>query len=115
MEYYINPSWIYWINVIDSLRVFFITMIIGSGMCAIVAFPIAVAEDVMEESTFKKLEITACVIFIFSLLCMLFVPSKEVLIEMEVAKLATKQNVDLTVESLKSIVDYIIDAVAKLK
>lgn len=115
MEYYINPSWFYWINVIDSLKTFFIALMVSCGMCAIVAFPIAIAEDIMEESTFKKLEITVCVIFIFSLVCMLFVPSKEVLIEMEVAKLATKQNVDLTVESLKNIVDYIIDAVAKLK
>lgn len=115
MEYYISPSWIYWINVVDSLRVFFISLMITSGCCMIFAFPIAVAENVMEESTFKKLEITASIIFILSLLCMLFIPSKEVLIEMEVAKLATKQNVELTVESLKNIVDYIIDAVAKLK
>ena len=115
MEYYISPSWIYWINVVDSLRIFFISLMLISGCCMIFAFPIAIVEYVMKESTFKKLEITACVIFILSLFCMLFVPSKEVLIEMEVAKLATKQNVELTVESLKNIVDYIIDAVAKLK
>jgi len=115
MEYYINPSWIYWINVVDSLRIFFISLMVISGCCIVFAFPLAVLENVMEESTFKKLEITAGIVFILSLFCMLFVPSKEVLIEMEVAKLATKQNVDLTVESLKSIVDYIIDAVAKLK
>ena len=115
MEYYISPSWIYWINVVGSLRVFFISLMIISGGCAIFAFPMAVIEDVMEKSTFKKLEITVCIIFMLSLFCIVFVPSKEVLIEMEVAKLATKQNVELTVESLKNIVDYIIDAIAKLK
>ena len=115
MEYYISPSWIYWINVVGSLRVLFISLMVICGGCAIIVFPIAITEDLMEASTFKKLEITVCIIFMLSLFCIVFVPSKEVLIEMEVAKLATKQNVELTVESLKSIVDYIIDAVAKLK
>lgn len=115
MEYYISPSWIYWINVVGSLRTLFISLMVISGGCVIIALPMAVVEEVMEVSTFKKLEITACIIFMLSLFCMVFVPSKEVLIEMEVAKLATKQNVELTVESLKSIVDYIIDAIAKLK
>ena len=115
MEYYISPSWIYWINVIGSLQVLFISLMVFSGMGAIIAIPIIVAEDLIEENTGTKLEVIACVVFIISLFGLIFTPSKEVLIEMEVAKLATKQNVDLTVESLKSIVNYIIDAVAKLK
>lgn len=115
MEYYISPSWIYWINVVGSLRVLFISLMVICGGCAIIAFPLIVAEELIEESTFKKLEIIVCIIFMLSLFCIVFVPSKEVLIEMEVAKLATKQNVELTVESLKSIVDYIINAVSKLK
>lgn len=115
MEYYISPSWIYWINVVNSLKVFFVSLMIISGGSIILALPVTVVDNVIQESTFKKLEIIACIIFMLSLFCILFVPSKEVLIEMEVAKLATKQNVELTVESLKSIVDYIIDAVAKLK
>jgi len=115
MEYYISPSWIYWINVVDSLRAFFISLMIISGGCIVLALPVAVADNVIEESTFKKLEIAACVVFMLSLFCMLFVPSKQVLIEMEVAKFATKQNVELTVESLKSVVDYIVDAITKLK
>ena len=114
MEYYISPSWIYWINVIGSLRTLFISLMVFSVVGALIT-AIIVAENLIKENTGTKLEITACVIFIISLFGVIFVPSKEVLIEMEVAKLATKQNVELTVESLKSIVDYIIDAVAKLK
>jgi len=114
MEYYINPSWIYWISVADSLKTFFIVLMIGSGTCAIVALSL-ITEDIIEENTFKKLEIINFIIFIVSLLAITFIPSKEVLVEMEVAKLATKQNVDLTVESLKDIVNYIVNAIARLK
>ena len=34
---------------------------------------------------------------------------------MEIAKLVTKQNVELTVNSIKDIIDYVINAIINLK
>ena len=115
MEYYINPSWIYWINTVNSLRIVFITLTFLSAMLSIVWFVTWISGDEIENNTFKKGEIISVSIFIISLLVIIFVPSKQVLIEMEIAKLATKENIQLTVDSLKEITDYIINAIATLK
>ena len=45
----------------------------------------------------------------------IFVPSKSTMIEMMIAKYATYENADWTVESLKSVVDYIVEAFKAVK
>jgi len=113
MEYYVDPSWIYWINTIDSLRVVFIALTILSVIFGITWFIACAGAE--EYNALKKGEIISISVFIISLLAIIFVPSKQVLIEIEIAKLATKENIQLTVDSLKEITDYIINAIATLK
>lgn len=114
MEYYINPSWIYWINTIDSLRTVFMALTFIDIIFCIAWFMSWLHEDI-KDSAFKKGEIISVSIFIISLLVAIFIPSKQVLVEMEIAKLVTKENIQLTVDSLKEITDYIINAIATLK
>ena len=45
----------------------------------------------------------------------IFLPSKETLISMMIAKYATKENLGMTVEGIKSAVDYIMDAIKEIK
>lgn len=120
MEYYINPSWVYWINVLDWVEGIALFSMILCGVACIVAFIIMMenrsfGKDDEDYKTAKKFTITFLVLTVVFMLIAVFVPSKTVMIEMLIAKLATKQNVELTVESLKSVVDYVVDAIKTLK
>ena len=110
MEYYIDPSWFYWVDVIGALRSFFVFILIFSGIFAVFAFLIY-DEAIIEKKTFKKIEIITVVFFIFSLFVIIFIPSKEVLIEIEVAKLAAENNLKLTADSIKDIINYIAETI----
>lgn len=59
-----------------------------------------------------KVGIGVCVV---SALFLVFVPSKETLIEMMIAKQATYENATWTVDALKSAVDYVVQAIQSLK
>jgi len=120
MEYYINPSWVYWINVLDSAKTVAVVILILCGIGSVVSFWIAMEnlafgkDDGDYKAGMKCLKVFLA-LTVLSLLIVVFVPSKTVMIEMLVARLATKQNVELTVESLKSVVDYVAEAMARLK
>ena len=64
---------------------------------------------------FTKALKVAIVALIISGLILMFVPSKETLIEMMIAKQATYENATWTVDALKSAVDYVIQAIQSLK
>lgn len=54
-------------------------------------------------------------IAIVSILMLTFLPDKETMIEMTVAKYATRDNVAWSVDQIKSIVDYIVQAMQSIK
>ena len=59
-----------------------------------------------------KVAIGVCVV---AALFLVFVPSKDTLIEMMIAKQATYENATWTVDALKSAVDYVVQAIQSLK
>lgn len=128
MNYIINPSWFYWLGVVNSMRGFmlaaFIVAIIIVGVALIVIpwntyiireFP-RVSDDERKTLQFftkaLKLAIGVC---IAAALFLIFVPSKDTLIEMMIAKQATYENATWTVDALKSAVDYVVQAIQSLK
>lgn len=128
MNYIINPSWFYWLGVVNSMRSFmvaaFIVAIIIVGVSLIVIpvnvnliqdYP-SISDDERKAVRFftkaLKVSIGVCVI---AGLFMVFVPSKETLIEMMVVKQATYENATWTVDALKSAVDYVVQAIQSLK
>lgn len=128
MNYIINPSWFYWLGVVNSMRGFmlaaFIVAIIIVGVSLIV-IPVNVklirdypslSDDERKVVRFftraLKIAIGVCVA---SVLFLVFVPSKETLIEMMIAKQATYENATWTVDALKSAVDYVVQAIQSLK
>ena len=128
MNYIINPSWFYWLGVVNSMRGFmlaaFIVAIIIIGVSLIVIpwntyiireFP-NVSDDERKTRQFftkaLKLAIDVCV---GSALFLVFVPSKDTLIEMMIAKQATYENATWTLDALKSAVDYVVQAIQSLK
>lgn len=62
----------------------------------------------------KKFINKAILICIFGTVFTVFVPSKETMIEMAVAKNITEKNVELAKDTVKSMIDYTIESVTKL-
>ena len=128
MNYIINPSWFYWLGVVNSMRGFmlvaFIVAIIIVGVSLIIIpvnvkliqdYP-SISDDERKVVRFftRALKI-AIGVGIVAGLSLVFVPSKETLIEMMIAKQATYENATWTVDALKSAVDYVVQAIQSLK
>jgi len=45
----------------------------------------------------------------------IFIPSRNTMLEMQIARYATYENAEWTVETIKSAVDYIVQAIGSLK
>lgn len=128
MNYIINPSWFYWLGVVESMRGFmlavFIVSIVGIG-AALIIIPVDVKliRDYPDMCDFEKKTVQfftkalkfAIGVCIVTVLFLVFVPSKETLIEMMIAKQATYENATWTVDALKSAVDYVVQAIQSLK
>jgi hypothetical protein len=117
MNYIVDPSWVYWMNISNVMKPLCLVIgVIGIGTL-IIALPIFVQEafDDDDYATIRKWAIPIASVSIILILAGVFIPSKETLITMKVAELATKENVALTAQQLKEIVDYIISALKELR
>lgn len=128
MNYIINPSWFYWLGVVNSMRGFmlvaFIVAIIIIGVSLIIIpvnvkmiqdYPSICDDERKAVRFFTKALKVAIGVGVASGLFLVFVPSKETLIEMMVAKQATYENATWTVDALKSAVDYVVQSIQSLK
>ena len=128
MNYIINPSWFYWLGVVHSMRGFMITafivaiiivgvslIIIPAGVKIIQDYPNMCDGERKAVRFFTKALKIAIGVCIIAGLFLVFVPSKETLIEMMVARQATYENATWTVDALKSAVDYVVQAIQSLK
>ena len=128
MNYIINPSWFYWLGVVESMRYFMIAAFIVSIAVVVVSaiiipmnismirdFPDMSNDERKTVQFFTKALKIAIGVLVISGLVLVFVPSKETLIEMMIAKQATYENATWTLDTLKSAVDYVIKAIQSLK
>ena len=117
-----------WLGVIESMRYFMIAAFIISIAAIIVAiiivpvdmrmirdFPDMSDDERKTVQFFTKALKIAIAALVISGLILMFVPSKETLIEMMIAKQATYENATWTLDTLKSAVDYVIQAIQSLK
>ena len=124
MNYIINPMWFYWINVADGLCSTFAAIAILMGVAEVVMAVIAIVSysfgkdygpndpDMQTAKAMIKPIIICGIVLAVSLIGVVFVPSKNTLIEMQVARYATYENAEWTVDAIKSAVDYIVNAIA---
>ncbi len=126
MDYFIDPSWFYWLKVINSVNV---ACIVFSVLLAFAAGVLSISglinydcgkkfhdeEDLQSGKRSLRIALILGIIFIFTVLASVFTPDRDTLIEMQIAKYATKENVNVTIESLKSVVDYIVESIGSLK
>ena len=134
MTYIIDPSVFYWINVLGILQT--VLAILGSfclcgGVIALIygwysksqaynreynrtteKYDYVVNDKEMQEALkFIKLGRILPVVSVIFIIAAIFIPGKTTSIEMLVAKTATFENVGMSVESIKELIDYIVMAI----
>ena len=120
MNYYINPSWFYWLKVVSGIQdaCIIISILFGILMvCLGVVYVIEITSAYDEEdfSVLLRFLKVSIVVFVVALLGSILTPNRETLIEMQIARYATRENVNTTVESIKSVVDYIVESINSMK
>lgn len=121
MNYIINPAWFYWMSVASGIKMVVLVVALLMLFPCIGFFINACIEaewDGFEDDDAKRsLKVSGkwLTISIILFVVFAFVPSKDTLIEMQVAKLATVENANWTLETIKSAVDYIVDAIKSMK
>lgn len=124
----INPAIFYWIGVSSAAQAFFVVAV-GTAICVLIvaaliismeaslikSFPRSSEENIRVMNSWKKIfKYSVITIIIGSLLCV-FIPTKETLLSILVAKYLTYENATWILESVKEAVNYIVNAVAVLK
>lgn len=115
MTYMISPMWFYWISVINNVIVAFQLVAFISGialLCCILFIIFTECEE--EKKNFISIIKLIVPVFVISVLGIILIPTREVLIEMQVAKFATTENAQWTLDAIKSAVDYIIQAIGQM-
>ena len=128
MTYMISPMWFYWISVINNVIVAFQMVAFISGialLCCILFIIFTECEE--EKKNFiiftdyeeEKKNIISIIklivpVFVISVFGIILIPTRDVLIEMQVAKFATTENAQWTLDAIKSAVDYIIQAIEQM-
>ena len=115
MNYIINPSWFYWVHVVNGLQ---ILLGIFAGILVLVAFIcfITAYDEYGDNKSKWEMRGTICTVtaVIFGV-ALIFIPSKSTLIEMQIAKFATYENAEWTIDKIKEAVDYIVSAIQNIK
>lgn len=117
MNYIINPFYIYLYNLLPQIRV--LMTVIGVISCVGLLFGWLVysaevgTSDKECTELFKKIKgfiITGLIIFVLAF----FIPTKETIVEMIVAKYATVENVEAAGGMAKNTIDYIFEKIDEL-
>lgn len=122
----IPPSYFYWLSVCDGLSfvsaaaaVVSVLAAIGCGIAYFVEkdFADTFHDEKTARSAAALLSILRILLFVIpcSVVCAVFIPSKQTLLSMTVAKFFTYENAQLTVDAIKEAVDYIVQTIAQLK
>ena len=118
MNYIINPSVFYWMHTIDTIRTILALVMALSGVGSFVLIGAWIGDWCYDEDGTKlcrKWCIRTAVIAAVCLIAVVFVPNKQTMYAMLIAKMATVENVNITVDGIKSIVDYIVEAAKAIK
>lgn len=119
MNYIVNPSIFYWMSVLDAIDgVSIVFMTLSTAGVIVLTACFSCDHDWWDEDDkklFQKWKRIVITVFVVSILFVVFIPSKETMVEMLVAKFATVENANWTLENVKSAVDYIVEAMKTLK
>lgn len=110
--YIINPMWFYWVRVLDNIKeIAVVALILG---VVVVGFCFFMAQDCFSEEEhkiYKKRTIISFCVVVLSAIMLVFVPSRETLVEMKIAEFATHENVTTVIETIEDMADKIIEQI----
>lgn len=116
MNYVINPMIFYWLQVVDVVWTLAVVVMI---VCVLLIMLMTVATidcfNDEESKRCKRIRKIAIIIGLCCLAIMIFLPNKDTALAILISKLATKDNVNLTLEGVKKAVQYIIEASKAIK
>lgn len=112
-EYIINPSWFYWTSVLEWLKILFLIVgLVGAILLGLVT-TITLMDLGWDDLKKNKLYWVGWIVSLLALAGGIFAPSKEVMMQMMVARFLTHENIAYSIETIKEIADYILQAVGK--
>lgn len=115
-NYIINPSIFYWMNVLDAVRGIAIVISLMSVACLLIALilyfiDVDIDTDDDVKKYYGKIIFISGIIVVIGFIMIIFIPDKSTSMEMLIARTATHENAQLTVQGIKEIVDYVIQAI----
>ena len=124
MTYIIPPSFFYLASVFDTLKfaafiAFIVSAIVG---CFAYGFYASELKDLLKGYGFCEKDVkneqrvfkVSVICAIISLILAVLIPSKNTMIEIMVAKIATYENVNMTIGTIKAIMDYIVETAKQI-
>ncbi|MEA4919367.1 MAG: hypothetical protein VB078_00365 [Clostridiaceae bacterium] len=117
MNYIVNPMRFYWVQILNDAKETFLVLAVSATIAVLLGMMMyAINMSVGETNiAIKRWAKPAIIMLIISWSLYILLPSKETLILMMIAKHATYENAQWTVETIKSAVDYIVQAVQSIK
>lgn len=121
MTYIINPMWLYWMQLASGMKVVAWVFLGVSCIAFLVLFIMLITN--LDFCDYEDDDVKWCIKWMkrCAVLCIVLavitaaIPSKDTLIEMQIAKYATVENANWTIETIKSAVDYIVEAIKSMK
>lgn len=129
MTYIINPMWFYWIGVADKICEatcsLAILLFISSATAYIVAAALKIdahghdgfdrkCSSYIVGAKAQRVATVLAVLAVILLAISTFIPSRETLIEMQIARFTTVENTEWALDAVKSATDYIVSAIKEL-
>lgn len=126
MEPIISPMFFYWVEVVNSLVITFLTigifLFVPFFVCTVcyiyaknIDYCCISEKDMIKIRKAWKFGMKISSISILFILISIFLPTKETLIRMEIAKNITPQNVTILKGEVKNVVDYMFEKVNKIQ
>lgn len=109
----IDPKWFYWLQVCDSIRFLSFLLAAFLGIASVV---LALAMMDMYGEDMRKTKNTLIALTVFTLVFVaagILTPSKETMIEMEIAKHVTYESAATVIETITDTTDELLEKLAK--
>ena len=109
-NYIVDPMFFYWCNVANGLIVFcaFGLIVVSIAIVIFIANAAIDYDSIFEVPKFKRRLVLLFMIAVIFGLGMIFIPTKETLIEMEIARHATYDNLDVVIQKITEVAKEIV-------
>lgn len=119
MTYIINPWFFYWLQVSSTVRTVLCLLACFAGMALIFAVVVKMGsifegeDEQTKDAASRFLKITI-LLFVPLLLAYVLLPSRDTLLSMQIAGMATTENAELALSAIQNAVDYLVESFREL-